>query len=66
MNIEVEFSENPTSLACSTNKLLYTLYPICVEYLEDGIMKKVLCHSYLLIRNMIMNKLRNLNSNYLK
>ena len=64
MSIKVEFTENPTSLAYSTNKLLYALYPICVEYLEDGIMKKVLCHSYLMIRNMIMNKLRNLNRNY--
>ena len=40
MHIEVKFTENPNLLAYSTNKLLYALYPICVEYLEDGIMKK--------------------------
>ena len=40
MNIEVEFTENPTSLVYSTNKLSYALYSTCVEYQEDGIVKK--------------------------
>ena len=40
INIEVEFTENPISIAYSTNKLSYAPYPICVEYLEVGIVKK--------------------------
>ena len=40
MNFKIEFTENPTSLAFSTNKLSYELYLICDEHLEDGIIKK--------------------------
>ena len=36
MNIELEYTENPTSLAYSTNKQTYALYPIGVEYIENG------------------------------
>ena len=40
INIQAEFTENSTSLAYSTYKFSYALYPIFVEYLEDGIVKK--------------------------
>ena len=40
MNIEVEFTENPTSLAYSTNKLTFALYPVCIEFIQDGEIKK--------------------------
>ena len=42
MNIEIEFSENPTSLAYSSNKLTFALYPVCVEFVSDnGELRKV-------------------------
>ena len=41
MNVEVVYTENPTSLAYSTNKKSVALYPICVEYLNDeGLLAK--------------------------
>ena len=40
MNIEVEFKENQTSLAYSANKLTFAMYPVCVEYVADGVVKK--------------------------
>ena len=66
INIQVEFTENSTSLAYSTNKFSYALYPIFVEYLEDGIVKKSDVSLYQVIRNMIMNKFKNSNSIYSK
>ena len=40
-NLEAIYSENPTSMAYSGNKVTVALYPICVEYLgTDGILKK--------------------------
>ena len=66
INIEVEFTENPTSLAYSTNKLLYALYLICVEYLEGGIVKKSAVSFISSDKKHIINKFRNLNSVYSK
>ena len=40
MNIEVEFSEAPTSSSYSANKKTFALYPVCVEYVQDGKLKK--------------------------
>ena len=41
MNLEAIYSENPTSMAYSGNKVTVALYPICVEYIgEDGILQK--------------------------
>ena len=31
-NSEVVFLKNPTSVACSNNKLSVAIYPVCVEY----------------------------------
>ena len=40
-NLEAIYSENPTSMGYSGNKVTTALYPICVEYLgEDGTLKK--------------------------
>ena len=35
MNMTVEYSENPTSMAYSTNKHSVALYLIGVEYIDD-------------------------------
>ena len=35
MNIEVVYTENPTSLAYSTNKKTVALFPICVEFVNS-------------------------------
>ena len=35
MNMTVEYSEKPTSMAYSTNKHSVAMYPICVEYIDD-------------------------------
>ena len=35
MNMEVVFTENPTSLAYSTNKISVAIYPICVEFKNE-------------------------------
>ena len=32
MHMEFMYSENPTSLAYSANKLTVTMYPICIEF----------------------------------
>ena len=40
MNIEPEYLEAPTSLSYSTNKKSFALYPVCIEYVEDGELKK--------------------------
>ena len=66
INFEVEFTENPTSLAYSTNKLLYALYLICVEYLEDGIVKKSAVSFISSDKKHIINKFRNFNIVYSK
>ena len=34
MNITLEYCENPTPLAYSTNKVSFALYPICVEFVS--------------------------------
>ena len=39
-NMEVEYNENPTSMAYSSNKTSVALFPICVEYTVDGMLKK--------------------------
>ena len=36
MNLETVYSENPTSMAFSGNKVTVVLYPICIEYLSDS------------------------------
>ena len=36
MNITLEYAENPTSLSYSTNKVVFALYPICIEYLDEA------------------------------
>ena len=41
MNLEAIYSENPTSMAYSSNKVTVAIYPICVEYIgEDGSLQK--------------------------
>ena len=41
MNMEVMYSENPTSLAYSANKLTVAMYPICIEFkAADGTIAK--------------------------
>ena len=41
MNIELEFCENLTSLAYSSNKVTFALYPICIESVSPkGDLKK--------------------------
>ena len=41
MNMEVMYSENPTSLAYSANKLTVAMYPICTEFnAADGTIAK--------------------------
>ena len=40
MNMELNYAENPTSLAFSTNKVTFALYPVCVEYTVDGKLRK--------------------------
>ena len=35
MNMEVQYKENPTSMAYSTNKMTVAMYPICIEYKTD-------------------------------
>ena len=40
MNIEPEYIEAPCSLSYSTNKVTFALYPVCIEYMEDGKLKK--------------------------
>ena len=41
MNLEAIYSENPTSMAYSSNKVTFALYPICAEYIvENGSLKK--------------------------
>ena len=39
-NMEVEFNENPTAMAFSSNKTTVALYPVCIEYKVDDIIKK--------------------------
>ena len=40
-NLEAIFSENPTSMGYSGNKVTTALYPICIEYIgDDGLLKK--------------------------
>ena len=36
MNVTVVYSENPTSMAYSSNKHTVAMYPICIEYLDDN------------------------------
>ena len=41
MNMEVMYSEKPTSLAYSGNKLTVAMYPICIEFkAADGTIAK--------------------------
>ena len=40
MNVTVVYSENPTSMAYSSNKHTVAMYPICIEYLNDGVLTK--------------------------
>ena len=41
MNMEVQYKENPTSMAYSTNKMTVAMYPICIEYkTDDGTIRK--------------------------
>ena len=41
MNLEAVYTENPTSMAYSSNKVTVALYPICVEYIDaNGDLKK--------------------------
>ena len=39
-NLDVIHSENPTSMAYSSNKTTVALFPICVEFLLDGVIQK--------------------------
>ena len=39
-NLEVIHSENPTSMAYSSNKTTVALFCICVEFLLDGVIQK--------------------------
>ena len=39
-NMELEYSETPTGMAYSSNKFSVALYPICVEYKVQGVLKK--------------------------
>ena len=41
MNITMVYAENPTSVIYAGNKVVFALYPICIEYHdEDGVFKK--------------------------
>ena len=41
MNIELQYCENPTLLAYSTNELTLASHPICIDFIdEDGNLKK--------------------------
>ena len=40
MNVSPDLVEQPTSTAYSSNKVDFALYPVCIEYVENGELKK--------------------------
>ena len=38
--MEIQFSEKPTASSYSVNKRSVAVYPICIEYISDGNVKK--------------------------
>ena len=66
MNMEVMYSENPTSLAYSANKLTVAMYPICIKFKAGyGTIAKGAI-TFLKIRNIPINRFNNLNTGCLK
>ena len=67
MNMEVMYSENPTSLAYSANKLTVAMYPICIEFkAADGTITKGAIKFLSEDRNIPINRFNNLNTGCLK
>ena len=63
MNMEVMYSENPTSSAYSANKLTVAMYPICIEFkAADGTITKGAIKFLSEDRNIPINKFNNLNT----